>query len=633
MMETLPDTNTQHVYTAPLLRAIKTGRIIELPPCNKHEALTKLADTLEPAVQASYQEQGLLVNVMHREAQAITYLGYGIACPHSRVTGTGDIECAIGWSPSGIEYGNTDGWSVHLILMFHVPGAARNEYLTVLASLARVIEADETQHELVNMDDLSEVKERLNSWIAAIEGRENESDEDRKMALRATCTVLSQLLVPDIMEMIEEQRYNDLRIFLAAQPEPEIAELITALSKSSQILIFRLLSRRMAENVFSLLDYPSQNLLLENMAQDETRQILSALSPDDRTALFEELPANVMQRLLNLLSDTERKQALALLSYPKDSVGRLMTNHYVAAEEEWSVAQTLQHIRTTGDDSETVMVVYVINEDGVLVDDILLRKLILTDPDTPISDLMEQHFVALHSLQDREEAVMVFKKYDLYALPVVDSAGVLLGIVTNDDILDVSEEEATEDFHKASAVRPLSAGYLKTPLSMLYRSRIPWLITLVFVNIFSGAGIAHFEELIATYMALIFFMPLLIDSGGNAGSQSATLVIRSMALGELSLKDFTRTFWRETVVSSALGISMAITVFALAWWRGGTRIAVVVSLAMVSVVTMSSLMGMLLPFVLRKIRVDPAVASGPLVTSLADIFGILTYLGIASWLL
>lgn len=228
---------------------------------------------------------------------------------------------------------------------------------------------------------------------------------------------------------------------------------------------------------------------------------------------------------------------------------------------------------------------------------------------------------------------MVFKKYDQHALPVVDSDGILLGIVTNDDILDVSEAEATEDFHKVSAVRPLTAGYLRTPLRMLFRSRLPWLLALVFVNIFSGAGIAHFNDLITSFVALVFFLPLLIDSGGNAGSQSATLVIRSMALGEMTLSDFARAFWREVLVSVGLGLCMAVAVFALAWWRSGIRIALVVSLSMALIVLGGSLVGMMLPFVLRKMKFDPAVASSPLVTSLADILGVLIYFGIASRLL
>ncbi|HPX87028.1 MAG TPA: magnesium transporter [Candidatus Hydrogenedentes bacterium] len=613
-------------------QAIEEGRVIELPLCNKEEALRILAESLESARDGDAAVPSIIDSILHYESQSTAYLGYGIACPHARGGNEGEMICAVGWSPDGIEYGNTDGWPVHLLLMYYVPYPARNKYLTELSSLARAIAADEDHHELVNLEDLDEVKERLNTWIAAMEGRIDPED-GRKAASRVASSLLSQVLIPDILEMLEDRRLRDLRIFLSAQPAPEIAELITALDSSDQLLVFRLLPRSLADEVFSLIDYPSQTGLLKNMAQDETRQVLAALSSDDQTALFEELPANVTQRLLTLLSDADRKQVLSQLSYPKDSVGRLMSSGYVSAQENWTIAKTMEHIRAAGSDSETVMTIYVIDDSGALVGELRLRQLILADPALRVSVLMDKNYVALHSIQDREEAVLIFKKYDVYALPVIDSEGVLLGIVTNDDILDVAEEEATEDFHKAGAIRPLSVGYLKTPLIMLYRSRLPWLIALVFVNIFSGAGIAHFEELLGVYMALVFFLPLLIDSGGNAGAQSATLVIRSMALGELSLKDFARVFWREALVASALGLSMSVAVFAVAWWRSGALIAVVAALAMVSIVILSSMLGMLLPFVLRRFKVDPAVASGPLVTSLADILGVVIYLSIASIIL
>ncbi len=615
---------------SPLIQAIDAGRLIELSSGNKEEALRALAATLEQA-DPLISPQEVLTHVLRRESQAITYLQYGIACPHARFAQTGAMSCAIGWSPDGIEYGNNDGWPVHLVLMYYVPDSERSRYLSELSLLARVIKNDETIHELVNFKDLDEVKERLGAWVATMEGRE--SEKHLKVMRQSLTTVLSDLLLPDIVEMLESARYNDIRIFLAAQPAPEVAELIAALRTSDQLLIFRLLPRNLAEEVFTLLDYTSQNVLLNNMAQDDTRRMLTALSPDDRTALFEELPANVLQRLLDLLTPDDRKEALSLLSYPKDSVGRLMTNEYVAVNKKWTVTQALDHLRSAGSDSETMAVIYVLDDAGRLVGDLLLRKLIIGGADARVDDLTDRQFVALNSLQDREEAVKVFKKYDVYALPVLDANDVLIGIVTTDDIIDVSEEEATEDFHKTAAVRPLNAGYLKTPLHLLFRSRILWLVVLVFVNIFSGAGIAHFDELIKSAVVLVFFLPLLIDSGGNAGSQSATLVIRSMALGEISMRDFLRVFGREILISLSLGLAMALAVFGLAWWRGGAIIAIVVSLAMAAVVMMGSLIGIALPFIFKKLKIDPAVASSPLVTSLADVLGVLIYLAIAATIL
>ena len=233
-------------------------------------------------------------------------------------------------------------------------------------------------------------------------------------------------------------------------------------------------------------------------------------------------------------------------------------------------------------------------------------------------------------LQDREDAVHVFKKYDLYALPVIDANGIMLGIVTSDDILDVAEEEATEDFHKGMAVTPIDMSYIDAPLSLIYRRRISWLIVLVFVNIFSGAGIAFFKNLISSTVALVFFLPLLIGSGGNAGAQAATLVIRSMALGEITMADYFKTAWRELLIAIGLGVSMAAAVFLLAWWRAGAQIGMVVAISMIAIVLFSSIIGMSLPFIFRKLGRDPAAASAPLLTSLADILGILIYFSIAS---
>lgn len=246
---------------------------------------------------------------------------------------------------------------------------------------------------------------------------------------------------------------------------------------------------------------------------------------------------------------------------------------------------------------------------------------------------MDSRFTALTAFDPEEEAVKRMRQTGYFALPVTDSQGVLLGAVTADDVLDVAVEGATEDIHKGGAVRPLEISYLQAPLALLYRRRISWLVILVFVNVFSGAGIAHFEELIESVVALVFFLPLLVDSGGNAGSQAATLVIRAMALGEVRLGGFFRTAWREMRVSVLLGATMSVAVFFVALWRSGMDIAIVVSLAMVCIVVIGSLAGMALPFALKLIRQDPAAASAPLVTSIADILGVLIYLSIASALL
>lgn len=442
--------------------------------------------------------------------------------------------------------------------------------------------------------------------------------------------LLRHLLLPEILDLVEAGRLNEVRDFLSTQPAPEIAELLTALDDKDRVLTFRVLPRQLADEVFSLLELPFQDLLLRNMAQEEVRQVISGLSPDDRTALFEELPARVTKGLLGLLSDQDRKQALTLLSYPEGSVGRLMTDRYLTVDPESTVAQALEHLRLRGTDSETMAMIYIVDAKGRLIDDIRLRKMIIADPATRVADLLDGHYASLHSLQHREEAVQVFRKYDLYALPVVDADGILLGIVTIDDILDVAEAAATEDFHKLATVSPLQISFKDATLGLLFRKRIGWLIGLVVVNIFTGMGIKMFEDTILAVAALVALMPLLIGSGGNAGAQAATLVVRAIATGEITSADWWKLLLREIGVSACIGLAMAGAAFFLGWALGDLRVAIVVAISMVTVVIAGSLMGTVLPMLLNKLKLDPATASVPLITSMADILGVLIYFSIAN---
>jgi magnesium transporter len=436
-----------------------------------------------------------------------------------------------------------------------------------------------------------------------------------------------------IQDFVVAKNWPGLRAFLAPMAPEELISVFDRFSAADQVLIFRCLGREQAADVFSLLDDENQKRLLAALTDQETRDVLANMSPDDRTFLLQELPAPVTQKLLNFLSPEDRKESLELLGYPEGSVGRLMSPDLATVTKDMLVGEAMAAIKKQAADSETLNMIYVVDEKGVLLDAIRLRKFISSDDNTPVSALMDGRYTALSAFDPQEEAVRVMKKTGYFALPVTDSAGVLLGVVTADDVLDVAVEEATEDIHKGGAIKPLDVNYLKAPLQILYSRRISWLIILVFMNVFSGAGIAHFEELIESVVALVFFLPLLIDSGGNAGSQAATLVIRSMALREIQLTDYVKVAWRELRVSFMLGITMAAAVFLLAWWRSGIEIGVVVSLSMVGIVILGSLVGMSLPFILRKFGQDPASASAPLVTSIADILGVLIYLGIASALL
>lgn len=446
--------------------------------------------------------------------------------------------------------------------------------------------------------------------------------------------ILAHLLKPEILEMLETGEWNELRSFLMNQPAPEIAELLGTLGRKDGLVVFRLLPRRLAGEVFALLDPEVQNLLIEHLAGEEMRGVLAGLSPDDRTALFEELPAGVLQPLLALLPDAQRREALALLSYPESSVGRLMTTAYVTIRPEWTAEQALEHLRKNGRDSETMSMLYVLDDKGRLVADVPLRRVILAPPDRPLRDLiLDRRGPCLRSMQDREEAVAMFKKYDLHALPVVDADEVLLGIVTTDDILDVAAEETTEDFHKLAKVAPIEGSLRRAGIGFLFRKRIGWLFMLVLVNVFSGTALAHFEGVIAAAVVLVSFLPLLIGSGGNAGAQTATLIIRAMATGDVLPAEARRLLGRELAVSLCIGGLMASAVFFLGWLRGGPLVGGVVASAMLAVVVFGSLIGLLLPLGLHRFGFDPAAAGTPLIASVADIGGILIYFSIAQvWL-
>lgn len=446
--------------------------------------------------------------------------------------------------------------------------------------------------------------------------------------------ILAHLLKPEILEMIETGEWNELRSFLMNQPAPEIAELLGTLGRKDSLVVFRLLPRRLAGDVFALLDPEVQNLLIEHLAGEEMRGVLAGLSPDDRTALFEELPAGVLQPLLALLPDAQRREALALLSYPERSVGRLMTTAYVTIRPEWTAEQALEHLRKNGRDSETMAMLYVLDDRGRLVADIPLRRVILAPPDRPLRDLIrDRRGPCLRSMQDREEALAMFKKYDLHALPVVDADEVLLGIVTTDDILDVAAEETTEDFHKLAKVAPIEGSLRRAGIGFLFRKRIGWLLVLVLVNLFSGAALTHFEATIAAVVSLVSFLPLLIGSGGNAGAQTATLIIRAMATGDVRPEAARHLLGRELAVSLCIGGLMASAVFFLGWLRGGAMVGAVVASAMLAVVVFGSLIGLLLPLGLHRLGFDPAAAGTPLIAAVADIGGILIYFSIAqAWL-
>jgi magnesium transporter len=445
--------------------------------------------------------------------------------------------------------------------------------------------------------------------------------------------MLKELLKPEIEELLHAKNWGVLREALELWPAPELSDLLLSLPKSDRVLFYRALPRALAAEVFSHLEPANQDELLRDLTDEETRHLLANLLPDDRTHLLEELPGQVTQRMLNLLSPQDLREARWLLGYPEESVGRLMTPDYVAVRQDWTVDQALRHVRRAGKRSETVNRIYVVDAEWRLVDDIELRRFILAEPETRVSEIMDHSYASLSAFAEREEAVRVIRRYDQVALPVLDSAGVLVGIVTVDDLLDVAEEEATEDFHRVGSVEPIRTKILETPIRILFQRRIGWLLVLVFVNMFTVAVLNSYEEMIQTITALAMFLPLMIGSAGNAGSQSSTLMVRAIALGDVSTSDWVRVLGRELTVATSLGLVMGAVASLPGLAVGGRDVAVVVALTMVLVVTLGSVIGMSLPFLLDRLNMDPATASAPLVTSIADIAGVIVYFSFATWYL
>ncbi len=447
--------------------------------------------------------------------------------------------------------------------------------------------------------------------------------------------MLKELMAPEIKELVESHRWNDLKEVLSSWPAPEVADLILDTDKIHRALLFRALPRNLAADVFSYLEYEQRDELLIDLTDQETRQLLADLSPDDRTELFEELPAKATKTLMNLLSPEDLKEARELLGYPEESIGRKMTPDFVAVRQDWTVSKALGHIRKFGKRSETIYRIYITDNRGTLLDDILLRNIILAKEDEKIENLMDYNFVSISAFADQEEAVKMFEKYDLTALPVVDSVGMLVGIVTFDDIYDISEEEATEDFQKISAINPVDQTYLSADVFRLWRKRIPWLAALLFANFITAAVISLYADIIQVFVALTFFMPMLTGTAGNTGTQSATLVIRALSIDEIQLKDWFKVFKKEMIVGSMLGIVLAI----LSYFRGmleghhDPTLSLVVGLSMLALILWANFIGAMLPLLIAKFKLDPTVISSPLISTFCDISGIFIYFTCAKWLL
>jgi magnesium transporter len=442
----------------------------------------------------------------------------------------------------------------------------------------------------------------------------------------------------ELAAVLRARDYGRLRDMLRNRHAGDVAALLTALSLEDQVVVFRVLPRKDATAVFEYLSRDAKEALLKTMAQEEVAALLNDMAPDDRTMFLEELPAEATRQLLTLLTPAERSVALTLLGYPEKSVGRLMTPHYVAVREPWTVREVLDYVRAHGQDSETLNVIYVVDEQGSLIDDIRIREFLLAPLDSRVADLMDRRFVALKATDDQETAVAVFRQYDRTALPVTDTAGMLIGIVTIDDVLDVAEATATREIQRIGGSEALDEPYMQIAFGRMIQKRAGWLTALFLGEMLTATAMGAFEEEIAKAVVLALFVPLIISSGGNSGSQAATLVIRALALGEVGVRDWWRVMRREILSGLSLGAILGgIGFLRIALWSAFSDIygphwllvAITVAFSLVGVVLWGTLNGSLLPFLLKRLGFDPAASSAPFVATLVDVTGLVIYFSVA----
>lgn len=449
--------------------------------------------------------------------------------------------------------------------------------------------------------------------------------------------------VDQVTALIQEGEFFKLKKLLRGFQPNELVELIENEDEREQLIIFRLLPLKLATEVFEYLDLEVQRHFLDNLAQDKITGILNEMSPDDRTALLEYLPANFVAELVQNLSEPERRVTLQLLGYPEYSVGRLMTPDYIAIRENWTVQQVLDYVRQHGGQSETLSMLYVTDARGKLIDDIRIREFLLAAPTTRVRDLMDHRFVELTATQDQEEAIDIFRRNDRVALPVVSAdQGILLGIVTLDDILSIREEEDTEDIQKFGGSEALEEPYLTMPLLRLVQKRAGWLVILFLGELLTASAMQFFEGELQKAIVLVQFIPLIISSGGNSGSQATSLIIRAMALGEFTLSEWWQVLRRELTGGLLLGVILgAVGFLRIAIWQSITPIygphwllvASTVGVALVGIVLWGSISGSMLPLILRRLGLDPATSSAPFVATLVDVTGLIIYFTVALVLL
>jgi len=448
----------------------------------------------------------------------------------------------------------------------------------------------------------------------------------------------TKLTSRELAELLEARNFMAIRASLTALTPADSAELIEDFEPAEQAALFRLLPMQLATEFFEYLPVEAQEELIHAMGNEQAAGILDAMSPDDRTALLEELPTAVCARLVESLSPRERAVALRLLDYPENSIGRLMTSEYLTLRDEWNAREVLDHIRSHGRDRETLNVLYVVDALGKLVDEVRIREILLAPLEAKVKDLRNDVLISLTATDDQESAISAFRKYDRTVLPVVDGHGGLVGIVTVDDILDVVEEEATEDIQKLGGMEQLDEPYMDISLARLVKKRATWLVVLFVGEMLTATAMGHFQDDISKAVILAVFVPLIISSGGNSGSQAATLIIRAMAIGEVGLRDWWKVMRREIFSGLVLGLILAVigilrivvwSVFSDVYGPHWLLLAMTVGISLIGVVLWGTLSGSMLPFLLKRLGLDPATSSAPFVATLVDVTGLIIYFAVA----
>ena len=438
-----------------------------------------------------------------------------------------------------------------------------------------------------------------------------------------------------LLELLERRDLHALRAALLEENEVDIAEFLEELPQDKIVVVFRALPKEMAAEVFSNLEPDTQQVIIQSATDQEVSAIVEELYVDDAVDMLEELPANVVKRVLKAARPDTRKLINQFLNYPDNSVGSIMTAEFTDLKQSMTVAQAIAHIRRTGENSESVYTCYVTDAGRRLEGVLTIKELLLAQDEQLIADLMETDVITAETTEDQEEAVARMMKYDFISLPVVDKEGCLVGIVTVDDVMDVMEEEATEDFEKMAAMAPSEKPYLKTSVLSLAKHRILWLLVLMISGMITGGILGQYEAAFAAMPLLVTFIPMLTDTGGNAGSQSSTLVIRGMAVGEIQLKDFAKVFWKELRVSMLVGVVLSAVNFVrlIITYPGNQMVALTVALALFVTVLLAKTVGGVLPMVAKLCHADPAIMAAPLITTIVDAISLVVYFRIACALL